>query len=229
MVNEVGTEHVQRACVRRLRGPSSAYRRESLVSPNSHSDERAPPEGFVFVATARLGRERPGDVALENPVAAISAFCAVQTGIRAETAGRPPGYEDAATAQTCLDEAVGRPDVSILETSDPVVTEAASVFATCLISLHRSSSFGPDIARAVTAGRSGDRTAYGGPMDYLKSGTGLSSSPMPSRAKRHRLPSLRAGVTWAEPDQTRRCEVCERSIPTTRRHTAGPNPGHSPP
>jgi hypothetical protein len=159
------------------------------------------PEGFVFTAIARLGSERPGDVALANPLAAISAFCA------AFKAGSGPklqvvlhGKRTRATAEACEAEAAGRPDVSILETDDAVIAEAAAVTATGLISLHRSSSFGPDIARSLAAGRPVISTAFGGPMDYL-SPDWAELVPYSLTRNETDLHPFAAGTTWAEPDQ----------------------------
>ena len=157
------------------------------------------PEGFVFAAVARLGRCRPGDEALANPAGAVEAF----------TSAFPPGSgsvlcvvllgrKTRAIAETCLSAAEGRPDVLVIETGDPAVADAASVTADCLVSLHRSSSFGTDLARAMAVGCPVVATGYGGPMDFLSeeyaelvpytiTATDAATYPFP------------AGTVWAEP------------------------------
>jgi glycosyltransferase involved in cell wall biosynthesis len=158
------------------------------------------PEGFVFAAVARLGRSRPGDEMLANPLDAIGAF------LSAFAPGSGPvlcvvlhGRKTRAIAENCRLFANGRRDVLVIETDDPAVADAASVKADCLVSLHRSSAFGPDIARAISVGCPVVATAYGGPMDYL---TEEYAELVPyklttSSAAAYPFP---AGTEWAEPD-----------------------------
>ena len=158
------------------------------------------PEGFVFAAVARLGRSRPGDEMLANPLDAIGAF------LSAFAPGSGPvlcvvlhGRKTQAIAENCRLFANGRRDVLVIETDDPAVADAASVKADCLVSLHRSSAFGPDIARAISVGCPVVATAYGGPMDYL---TEEYAELVPyklttSSAAAYPFP---AGTEWAEPD-----------------------------
>ncbi len=158
------------------------------------------PEGFVFAAVARLGRSRPGDEALANPLDTIEAF------LSAFPPGSGPvlcvvlhGRRTQAIAENCRLFANGRRDVLVIETDYPAVADAASVKADCLVSLHRSSAFGHDIARAISVGCPVVATAYGGPMDYL---TEEYAELVPYRlttstAATYPFP---AGTEWAEPD-----------------------------
>jgi len=165
----------------------------------SRSDGRLP-EGFVFAAVARLGRCRPGDEALANPLDTIEAF------LSAFAPGSGPvlcvvlhGRKTQAIAENCRLFANGRRDVLVIETDDPAVADAASVKADCLVSLHRASAFGTDIARAISVGCPVVATAYGGPMDFL---TEEYAELVPYRlttstGAMHPFP---AGTEWAEPD-----------------------------
>ena len=164
----------------------------------SRSDARLP-EGFVFATVARLGRCRLGDAALANPLGAIEAF-------RSAFAARSGpvlcvvlhGRKTQATADTCMHAAEGRPDVLVIETDDPAVADAASVMADCLVSLHHSSSFGPDIARAMSVGCPVVATAYGGSMDFLTEECAeLVPYTITASAASYPFP---AGTEWAEPD-----------------------------
>jgi hypothetical protein len=110
------------------------------------------------------------------------------------------GKRTRTTAQACLAEAAERPDVTVVETDDAVVAEAASITATGLISLHRSSSFGPDIARALAAGHPVVTTAYGGPMDYL-SPDWAELVPYTLTRSETDLHPFAGGTMWAEPDR----------------------------
>jgi hypothetical protein len=171
-----------------------------VVSTNLTRTDAHMPEGFVFAAIARLGRERPGDVALANPTAVVSAFCSAfeaESGPMLQVVLH--GKKTRTTAQACLAEAAGRTDVLVVETDDAVVAEAASVTADSLISLHRSSSFGPDIARALAAGHPVISTAYGGPMDYLSPAWAELVPYILTRSETDLHP-FAAGTTWAEPD-----------------------------
>ncbi|MGA2803318.1 MAG: glycosyltransferase [Acidimicrobiales bacterium] len=171
-----------------------------VVPHNASRRDGHLPEGFVFAAVARLGRSRPGDEVLANPLATIEAFvsafapesgpvlCVVLCGRKTQ-----------ATAENCRMFANGRRDVLVIETDDPAVADAASVKADCLVSLHRSSAFGGDIARAISVGCPVVATAYGGPMDYL---TEEYAELVPyqlttSTAASYPFP---AGTEWAEPD-----------------------------
>ena len=157
------------------------------------------PDGFVFVAVARLGRWRPGDVAVANPVGTMEAF-----GTAFAASSGPvlclvlQGRKTAAAAEVCRSpRPVGR-DVS---SSRPRtrLADAASVTADCFVSLHRASAFGPDIARALSVGCPVVATAYGGPMDFFSEQYAelvpytLTASPQAG------LP-LPGGTEWAEPD-----------------------------
>lgn len=175
----------------------------------TRSDARLP-EGFVFAAIARLGRCRPGDEALANPLGTIEAFrnaFAHQSGpvLCVVLHGR----KTRAVAEACRLSAAGRQDVVIIETDDPAVADAASVTADCLVSLHRSSAFGPDIARAVSVGCPVVSTGYGGPMDFLSEqycelvGYEIVSIPTAS----YPFP---AGTKWAEPDIDAAAEALRR-------------------
>ena len=109
------------------------------------------------------------------------------------------GRKTRAVAEACRAAGSGRQDVFVIETDDSAVADAASVTADCLVSLHRSSAFGPDIARAISAGCPVVATRYGGPMDYLSEEWAelvpyeVSSIP----AATYPFP---AGTKWAEPD-----------------------------
>ncbi len=158
------------------------------------------PEGFVFAVVARLGRGRPGDEALANPAAAVEAF----TSAFAPRSGPVlcvvlQGRKTKAAAEACRSASGGRPDVVLIETEDAAVADAASVTADCLVSLHRSSAFGHDIARSMAVGRPVVATRYGGSMDFLSDDCAelvpyaMASSPRAT----HPFP---AGTEWAEPD-----------------------------
>jgi hypothetical protein len=158
-------------------------------------------EGFVFTTIARLGRARPGDAALTNPVAAVSAFrAAFRPGSGPRLHVVLQGKKTRATAQACLAAAAGRRDISVLETVDPLVAEAAALNADCVVSLHRSSSFGPDLARALSTGHPVIATAYGGPMDYLAPDRAELVPFTLSRSETDLYP-FPAGTIWAEPDR----------------------------
>ena len=158
------------------------------------------PDGFVFAAVARLGRGRPGDEALANPVGAIEAFkeafapgsgpvlCVVLVGRKLGAAG-----------ESCRVAADGRNDVRVIETDDCVLADAASVTADCLISLHRASSFGADLARAMLVGCPVVATSYGGPMDFLTDEY-AELVPYTLSASKGRAFPFPAGTEWAEPD-----------------------------
>jgi glycosyltransferase involved in cell wall biosynthesis len=165
----------------------------------SRQDGRLP-EGFVFATVARLGRSRPGDEALANPLDTIEAF------VSAFAPGSGPvlcvvlhGRKTQDVAESCRGLANGRRDVLVIETDDPAVADAASVKADCLVSLHRSSAFGADIARAISVGCPVVATAYGGPMDYL---TEECAELVPYRLATSTAASypFPAGTEWAEPD-----------------------------
>ena len=172
-----------------------------VVAPRDASRSDAGlPGGFVFTAVARLGQCRPGDEALTNPIAAIEAFES------AFTSSSGPvlcvvlhGRKTAATAEACRLAAKGRPDVVVIETDDYKVADAASVTADCLVSLHRSSSFGSDIARAVLVGCPVVATSYGGPMDFL-SEEYAELVPYALTSSKERAFPFPAGTEWAEPD-----------------------------
>ncbi|MGO9582126.1 MAG: glycosyltransferase [Acidimicrobiales bacterium] len=170
-----------------------------VIPKNVSRADAGLPDGFVFAAVARLGRCRPGDEALANPRGAIEAF----------TGAFPPGSgpvlsvvllgrKTRAIAEACLSAAEGRPDVLVIETGDTATADAASVTADCLVSLHRSSSFGPGLALAMAVGCPVVATGYGGPMDFLSeeyaelvpytiTATDAAAYPFP------------AGTEWAEP------------------------------
>ena len=173
----------------------------AVVAPSNVSrTEAGLPDGFVFVAVGRLGRGRPGEVALVNPLAAIEAFkmaFAPRSGPSLSVVLQ--GRKTAATAEACRTAAQDRPEVTVSETVDPALADAASVTGDCLVSLHRASAFGPDLARALAVGCPVVATAYGGPMDFLSEQCAglvpytLTKSP----TENYPFP---AGTSWAEPD-----------------------------
>jgi len=171
-----------------------------VVPHNASRRDGGLPEGFVFAAVARLGRCRPGDETLANPQDTIEAFSsAFQPGSGPVLCVVLQGRKTRATAEHCRLLAKGRPDILVIETDDPAVADAASVKADCLVSLHRSSAFGPDIARAISVGCPVVATAHGGPMDYL---TEEYAELVPCRLTTSTAASypFPAGTEWAEPD-----------------------------
>jgi glycosyltransferase involved in cell wall biosynthesis len=153
---------------------------------------------FLTIARPSWGRRRDLDMA--NPRAAISAFCA------AFRAGSGPrlqvvvtGGRCAAEAEACRDLAGGRTDVAVIETDDEAEIAAMAASAHCYISLHRSSAFNLDLARALGSGRPVVATRYGGPMDYLREDNaelvGFELVPL-----RGHLLEMVPGATWADPD-----------------------------
>jgi glycosyltransferase involved in cell wall biosynthesis/SAM-dependent methyltransferase len=170
------------------------------------------PSGFVFATVARLGRGREGDAALSNPLGAVEAFklaFPAPTRSRAEFVGEASGEpvlcvvlhgrKTAEVAELCRLAAEGRPDVAVLETGDPDAADAASLTADCLVSLHRASAFGSDLARALSVGCPVVATGYGGPMEFLSEEYAelVAYSTTTSTAGAYPYP---AGTEWAEPD-----------------------------
>ena len=109
------------------------------------------------------------------------------------------GRRTQAVAEACRAAGAGRQDLVVIETDDPAVADAASVTADCLVSLHRSSAFGPDIARAISVGCPVVATGYGGPMDYL-SGEWAELVPYEVAPIPPATYPFPAGTKWAEPD-----------------------------
>jgi len=153
---------------------------------------------FLTVARPSWGRRRDLDMA--NPRAAVAAFCAAfgaGSGPRLQvvlTGGRSAGE-----AEACRDLAGARTDVSVIETDDEAEIAALAANAHCYISLHRSSAFNLDLARALGSGRPVVATRYGGPMDYLREDNaelvGFELVPL-----RGQLLEMVPGGTWADPD-----------------------------
>jgi hypothetical protein len=171
-----------------------------VAVPNLSRSDAHLPEGFVFAVVARLGRGRPGDEALANPVATVTAFCRAFSPQSGPTLGVVlHGQKTQRAADACRAVANGRPDVLIIETTDAAVAAAASVTADCLVSLHRASAFGHDIARALAAGCPVVATGYGGPMDYLTD-TCAELIPYTTTQTTAALHPFPAGTQWAEPD-----------------------------
>jgi GT2 family glycosyltransferase/glycosyltransferase involved in cell wall biosynthesis len=171
-----------------------------VVPSNVSRAEAGIPDGFVFVAVGRLGRCRPGEVALVNPLGAIEAFkMAFAPGCGPLLSVVLQGRKTAATAEACRLAAQERPDVTVSETDDPALADAASVTGDCLVSLHRASAFGPDLARALAVGCPVVSTAYGGPMDFLSEQCAglVPYTIVKSAAATYPFP---AGTSWAEPD-----------------------------
>lgn len=172
-----------------------------VVAPRDVSRAEAGlPDGFVFASVARLGRGRPGDEALANPIGAIEAFKDAFTPhsgpvLCVVLVGRKLG----AAAESCRAAAEGRADVVVIETDDCAMADAASVTADCLVSLHRASSFGADLARAVLVGCPVVATGYGGPMDFLTDEY-AELVPYTLSASKGRAFPFPAGTEWAEPD-----------------------------
>jgi glycosyltransferase involved in cell wall biosynthesis len=172
-----------------------------VASTNLTRSDARMPDGFIFAAIARLGRDRPGDAAIANPLAAISAFrAAFRPGSGPKLQVVLQGKRTRATTEACLSAAAGRRDISILATDDALVAEATSVNADCMISLHRASAFGIDLARALASGHPVVATAYGGPMDYLIP-DGAELVPYTLTRSEVDLHPFAPGTTWAEPDQ----------------------------
>jgi glycosyltransferase involved in cell wall biosynthesis len=167
------------------------------------------PDQVKFVTVARIGRGRDLDVEMTNPVGVIEAFrSAFRDGAGPTLQVVVTGRHRAEGLKRCTEVAAGRTDVSIVELSDDRHIAATVVDAHCAVSLHRSSAFNLDLARALAAGRPVISTAYGGPMDYLNAGVadlvGYRPVPIPgsggsgSGSGASRLP---AGASWAEPSR----------------------------
>ncbi len=171
-----------------------------VVPRDASRREAGLPGGFVFATVARLARSRPGDGVLANPSGAIEAF----TSAFAPLAGPVlcvllQGRKTGALAEACRSASGGRADVIVIETEDPVVADAASVTADCVVSLHRASAFGPDLARAMAVGRPVVATRYGGPMDFLSEDC-AELIPYTITASAVAVHPFPAGAQWAEPD-----------------------------
>jgi glycosyltransferase involved in cell wall biosynthesis len=171
-----------------------------LAARDATRSEACLPEGFVFATVARLGRCRPGDEVLANPTGAIQAF----TSAFAPLSGPVlcvllHGRKTRALAEACREASEGRADVSVIETDDGAMADAAALTADCVVSLHRASGFGLDLAQAMAVGRPVVATRYGGPMDYLSEECAelVPYTITTSTAVVHPFP---AGTEWAEPD-----------------------------
>lgn len=142
----------------------------------------------------------PRDEVLANPTGAIQAF----TSAFAPLSGPVlcvllHGRKTRALAEACREASGGRADVSVIETDDGAMADAAALTADCVVSLHRASGFGLDLAQAMAVGRPVVATGYGGPMDYLSEECAelVPYTITTSTAVVHPFP---AGTEWAEPD-----------------------------
>lgn len=162
--------------------------------------ELSMPEGFVFVTQVDVGKGRPGDVALANPLGAVESFCA------AFPAASGPslfvalaGTRTEATAEACREAAAGRNDVVVADTLPPAGAESMLALADCYVSLHRSSAFDLPLAQALASGVPVVASRCAGPLEYLDDVVADLVETVPATTSEEHLP-YPAGLSWWEPD-----------------------------
>ncbi|HTW99309.1 MAG TPA: glycosyltransferase [Acidimicrobiales bacterium] len=158
------------------------------------------PAGFLFATLAEVGRGRPGEVALANPVGVVESFCTAF-----EEAAGPSlfvalcGSRTEATAEACREAARGRADVIVAERLPEGGVDSVLALADCYVSLHRSSSFSVALARALVTGRPVVATRVGGPLEYLDESVADLVGVSPATTSLAH-PPYPAGLEWGEPD-----------------------------
>ncbi len=163
-------------------------------------NDLAMPNGFVFAGVAEIGRGRPGEVDLANPLSLVTAFC--------DAFPRPGGpslylalcgARVDATAEACREAAHGRADVVIAEQLPVGGGGSVIALADCYVSLHRSSAFELGLAAALASGVPVVSSRAGGPLDYLDDACAELVAVVPSTTTAVHAP-YPAGLEWAEPD-----------------------------
>jgi hypothetical protein len=158
------------------------------------------PEGFLFAALADVGRGRPGEVALANPVGTVEAFCtAFSEGSGAALFLALCGTRTQRTAEACREAAGGRNDVVVAERLPTAGAESLLALADCFVSLHRSSAFGIAIARALASGVPVVAAGVGGPLEYLDHSCAELVEVTAATTSAAHVP-YPAGLAWGEPD-----------------------------
>jgi glycosyltransferase involved in cell wall biosynthesis/tetratricopeptide (TPR) repeat protein len=157
-------------------------------------------DGFVFATLAEVGRGRPGEVELANPVGLVEAFCAAfpRRGAATLYIGLC-GSRTEAVATACREAAAGRADVIVGEDLDAERACSVIALADCYASLHRSCAFGPALATALVSGVPVVASGVGGALDYLDDSSGelVGTTPATTTAAHAPYP---AGLPWGEPD-----------------------------